>query len=419
MNILSKDTGSSGGALGMGSRNRVGLGRRRLTGDPKAPVTTSASAGPDCWGTADHVRNRRSVGPEGHARLPPERLAHDARDRPPRPRRRAGPPRARRRPRRPPALDRRPRRAAGSRSPTRTATSGSPSTASSSSIPSSAPRSCSPAATACATRCDTEAWVHLYEDHGEGMFERARGQFAVSLWDRAQPHPDPGPRPGRDLPALLRRGATAGCSGARRSRRSWPRAWSPPGPTRGDRPPLHVLLRGDDAGPSSRGSSRCRPGISSRSGRPGRAAAVLGPRLPRRRARSGGSTTRRRWSTSSRPCCSARSSVGCGATCRSSATSAAGSTRRSCWALQLAQRGEAVPRSRSASTGPGPTSGPTRPRRPRGAGLAADDGDDGPAEIADAFPELITAAEGPVLDTSVPVSCGWPARVHEQGTRSP
>jgi asparagine synthase (glutamine-hydrolysing) len=36
-----------------------------------------------------------------------------------------------------------------------------------------------------ATRCDTEAWVHLYEDRGEGMFEKARGQFAVSLWDRA------------------------------------------------------------------------------------------------------------------------------------------------------------------------------------------------------------------------------------------
>lgn len=35
-----------------------------------------------------------------------------------------------------------------------------------------------------ATRCDTEAWVHLYEDHREGMFDRARGQFAVSLWDR-------------------------------------------------------------------------------------------------------------------------------------------------------------------------------------------------------------------------------------------
>lgn len=37
-----------------------------------------------------------------------------------------------------------------------------------------------------ATRCDTEAWVHLYEDHGEGMLEHARGQFAVSLWDRRQ-----------------------------------------------------------------------------------------------------------------------------------------------------------------------------------------------------------------------------------------
>src|ERR1700761_5542397 len=34
------------------------------------------------------------------------------------------------------------------------------------------------------TRCDTEAWVHLWEDMGEGMFEKARGQFAVSLWDR-------------------------------------------------------------------------------------------------------------------------------------------------------------------------------------------------------------------------------------------
>jgi asparagine synthase (glutamine-hydrolysing) len=34
------------------------------------------------------------------------------------------------------------------------------------------------------TRCDTELWVHLYEDLREGMFARTRGQFAVSLWDR-------------------------------------------------------------------------------------------------------------------------------------------------------------------------------------------------------------------------------------------
>jgi asparagine synthase (glutamine-hydrolysing) len=37
-----------------------------------------------------------------------------------------------------------------------------------------------------ATRCDTELWVHLYEDLGEGVFEEARGQFAVAIWDRKE-----------------------------------------------------------------------------------------------------------------------------------------------------------------------------------------------------------------------------------------
>jgi asparagine synthase (glutamine-hydrolysing) len=35
-----------------------------------------------------------------------------------------------------------------------------------------------------ATRCDTEAWVHLYEDLGERVFHHAHGQFSVSLWDQ-------------------------------------------------------------------------------------------------------------------------------------------------------------------------------------------------------------------------------------------
>ncbi len=34
------------------------------------------------------------------------------------------------------------------------------------------------------TKCDTETWVHLYEDHGEKMFNFAHGQFAISLWDK-------------------------------------------------------------------------------------------------------------------------------------------------------------------------------------------------------------------------------------------
>jgi asparagine synthase (glutamine-hydrolysing) len=36
------------------------------------------------------------------------------------------------------------------------------------------------------TRCDTEIWVHLWEEHGAAMLDRARGQFAVSLWDARQ-----------------------------------------------------------------------------------------------------------------------------------------------------------------------------------------------------------------------------------------
>jgi asparagine synthase (glutamine-hydrolysing) len=35
-----------------------------------------------------------------------------------------------------------------------------------------------------ATHCDTELVPHLYEEHGEGTFERLRGQFAVAVWDR-------------------------------------------------------------------------------------------------------------------------------------------------------------------------------------------------------------------------------------------
>jgi asparagine synthase (glutamine-hydrolysing) len=33
------------------------------------------------------------------------------------------------------------------------------------------------------THCDTEIIPHLWEDHGEAMFESLRGQFALALWD--------------------------------------------------------------------------------------------------------------------------------------------------------------------------------------------------------------------------------------------
>ena len=37
-----------------------------------------------------------------------------------------------------------------------------------------------------ATRCDTELWAHLYEERGHDVFEQARGQFAVAIWDRRE-----------------------------------------------------------------------------------------------------------------------------------------------------------------------------------------------------------------------------------------
>jgi asparagine synthase (glutamine-hydrolysing) len=36
------------------------------------------------------------------------------------------------------------------------------------------------------SHCDTETWVHLYEELGEHVFRKAHGQFSVAIWDRRE-----------------------------------------------------------------------------------------------------------------------------------------------------------------------------------------------------------------------------------------
>ena len=111
-----------------------------------------------------------------------------------------------------------------------------------------------------ATRCDTEAWVHLYEDHRRGDVRRRRAASSPSRSGIGnEPHAHPRPRPRRHLPTLLRRArrlaalgfrdqGTAGLGTGRRAARC-PRAsitcsrFSAPA----------------RRGPSSRASSRFRP----------------------------------------------------------------------------------------------------------------------------------------------------------------
>src|SRR5438552_16990046 len=38
------------------------------------------------------------------------------------------------------------------------------------------------------THCDTEVIPHLWEDYGERMWERLRGQSAIALWDERRLH---------------------------------------------------------------------------------------------------------------------------------------------------------------------------------------------------------------------------------------
>ncbi len=167
-----------------------------------------------------------------------------------------------------------------------------------------------------------------------GHVRRGAGPVRRLALGPQQPDADPGPRPGRDLPALLRRArrlAPLGLGGQGAARLGAGRREAR---SQGDRPSLPLLLRRARSRTLLRGGQVAPAGAFPE----GRATAGSTQHqywdldFPDAGDRSAGSTTRRRWSTSWRRCSARRSSVGCGATCRSSATSAAGSIRRSSWA---------------------------------------------------------------------------------------
>ncbi len=136
------------------------------------------------------------------------------------------------------------------------------------------------------TRCDTELWVHLYEDLREGMFARTRGQFAVALWDRKTrtlilgrdrvgicplhyAEVDGWLLWGSEIKALL---ASRMIDGTARPQ--------------GYRPLLQYLLRGDQPNVLRRNQDDPAGALSAGARRQGRAQAVLGPRFSRCRQRA-------------------------------------------------------------------------------------------------------------------------------------
>ncbi len=149
-----------------------------------------------------------------------------------------------------------------------------------------------------ATRCDTELWAHLYEDLGEGFFEKARGQFAVALWDRNDADDHPGPGPGGHLPALLHPGRRLAALGLGDQGPLVVGIGRPRGPIRRGSTCSSTRSAPARRGRFSRGSSRSRRAISCGFVTGGSSSRNTGTSISPTPVRSDGSTTRRRWSTS-------------------------------------------------------------------------------------------------------------------------
>ncbi len=153
-----------------------------------------------------------------------------------------------------------------------------------------------------ATRCDTEAWVHLYEDHGEGMFDQGPRPVRRLALGSQHAHAHPGPRPGRDLPPVLHPGRRLAALGL--GDQGAPGLGTGRRPARSSRASITSSRSSARArpGPSSRGSNRSRRDIFSRFVTAGSPSTATGTSTFPTPAPNAGSTTRRRWSKSWRRC---------------------------------------------------------------------------------------------------------------------
>ena len=113
-----------------------------------------------------------------------------------------------------------------------------------------------------ATRCDTEAWVHLYEDLGEGDVRQGPRPVRRLALGSEQSHSDPGPRPRGDLPALLRRGRRLAALGLRDQGAARLGHGRRPGPTSGASITSSPSSAQARPARSSRASPRCPPATS-------------------------------------------------------------------------------------------------------------------------------------------------------------
>ena len=89
------------------------------------------------------------------------------------------------------------------------------------------------------TQSDTEVMVHLYEEHGAGLFEHLNGQFAIAIWDQRKRTPAVGPRPHGHSPAVL---PPAGSPPARRIGNQGPAVTDPRVPRQLNRQTLNDVF---------------------------------------------------------------------------------------------------------------------------------------------------------------------------------